>query len=63
MFFKWPLYKSHLFFPADELPYIAAASDDEIWKQDLESIELMEPIVSYIGDVKGKKPEKNIYRP
>ncbi|XDV42961.1 hypothetical protein PO909_011523 [Leuciscus waleckii] len=38
--------------PADELPYIAAASDDEIWKQDLESIELMEPIVSYIGDVK-----------
>ncbi|XP_039528142.1 proto-oncogene tyrosine-protein kinase ROS [Pimephales promelas] len=38
--------------PADELPYIAAACDDEIWRQDLESIELMEPIASYIGDVK-----------
>jgi len=25
----------------------------------LESIELMEPIASYIGDVKGKKPGKS----
>ncbi|ROJ78752.1 Proto-oncogene tyrosine-protein kinase ROS [Anabarilius grahami] len=37
--------------PADEPPYIAAASDDEIWKQDLDSIEFMEKIVSHIGDV------------
>ncbi|XP_058604533.1 proto-oncogene tyrosine-protein kinase ROS-like isoform X3 [Onychostoma macrolepis] len=38
--------------PADEPPYIAAASEDDIWKQDLDSTEFVEQMVSYIGDVK-----------
>lgn len=59
--FKLATVKSHLF-SADEPPYIAAASDDEIWKQDLDSIEFMEQMVSYIGDVKGKKPERSFFR-
>lgn len=45
------------FFSADEPPYIAAASEDGIWKQDLDSIVFVEQMVSYIGDVKGKNPE------
>uniref|UniRef100_A0A8C1XPZ2 Tyrosine-protein kinase receptor n=1 Tax=Cyprinus carpio TaxID=7962 RepID=A0A8C1XPZ2_CYPCA len=38
--------------PADEPPYIAAASVDDIWKQDLDSTESVEQIMSYNGDVK-----------
>ncbi|XP_026098354.1 proto-oncogene tyrosine-protein kinase ROS isoform X1 [Carassius auratus] len=38
--------------PAVEPPYIAAASEDDVWKQDLDSTELVEQMVSYIGDVK-----------
>ncbi len=49
--------KNVYFFSADEPPYIAAASDEGIWKQDLDSIEFVEQLVSYIGDVKGKNPE------
>uniref|UniRef100_A0A8C2HC53 receptor protein-tyrosine kinase n=1 Tax=Cyprinus carpio TaxID=7962 RepID=A0A8C2HC53_CYPCA len=37
---------------ADEPPYIAAASVDDIWKQDLDSTEFVEQIMSYNGDVK-----------
>ncbi|XP_050988520.1 proto-oncogene tyrosine-protein kinase ROS isoform X2 [Labeo rohita] len=38
--------------PANEPPLIAAASDDNIWKQDLDGIEFVEQMVSSIGDVK-----------
>ncbi|XP_059376033.1 proto-oncogene tyrosine-protein kinase ROS isoform X2 [Carassius carassius] len=38
--------------PAVEPPYIAAASEDDVWKQDLDSIEFVEQMVSYTGDVK-----------
>ncbi|XP_043118667.1 proto-oncogene tyrosine-protein kinase ROS isoform X2 [Puntigrus tetrazona] len=37
---------------AAEAPYIAAASEGDIWKQDLYSIEFVEQMVSDIGDVK-----------
>uniref|UniRef100_A0A8C1EQI4 Tyrosine-protein kinase receptor n=1 Tax=Cyprinus carpio carpio TaxID=630221 RepID=A0A8C1EQI4_CYPCA len=37
---------------ADEPPYIAAASVDDIWKQDLDSTQFVEQIMSYNGDVK-----------
>lgn len=47
------------FFSADEPPYIAAASVDDIWKQDLDSTESVEQIMSYNGDVKGKKPKRS----
>lgn len=45
-------YEGTTLHPADEPPYIAAASDGDIWKQDLDNIEFMEQIVSLIGDVK-----------
>ncbi len=57
--YKLATIKKLSFFSADEPPYIAAASEDDIWKQDLDSIEFVEQMVSYIGDVKGKNPERS----
>ncbi|XP_052009911.1 proto-oncogene tyrosine-protein kinase ROS isoform X1 [Xyrauchen texanus] len=38
--------------PVDDYPYITAACGNDIWKQDLDSVEFLNQLVSNIGDVK-----------